>query len=53
MSPTPRAWTRCRGDFLGCAVGDYDNDGFDDLYISGYRTGLLLHNERRQSASGT
>src|SRR5581483_8560233 len=23
----------------------YDNDGFDDLYISGWRTGLLLHNE--------
>jgi hypothetical protein len=33
------------GHFLGCAVGDYDNDGFDDLYISGWRTGLLLHNE--------
>ena len=36
-----------RGQFLGCAVGDYDNDGFDDLYISGYRTGLLLHNEAK------
>ena len=35
-----------RGHFLGCAVGDYDNDGYDDLYLSGYRTGLLLHNER-------
>ncbi len=34
-----------KGHFLGCAVGDYDNDGFEDLYISGYRTGLLLHNE--------
>ncbi|MDQ2730426.1 MAG: CRTAC1 family protein, partial [Armatimonadota bacterium] len=34
------------GHFLGCAVGDYDNDGYDDIYISGYRTGLLLHNER-------
>ena len=34
-----------RGHFLGCAVGDYDNDGYDDLYLSGYRTGLLLHNE--------
>ncbi|BDI29331.1 RNA-binding protein [Capsulimonas corticalis] len=32
------------GRFLGCAVGDYDQDGFDDLYISGYHTGLLLHN---------
>jgi len=35
-----------KGHFLGCAVGDYDNDGYDDLYISGYRTGLLLHNEK-------
>jgi enediyne biosynthesis protein E4 len=33
------------GHFMGCAVGDYDNDGWDDLYISGYRTGLLLRNE--------
>ncbi len=44
------------GRFLGCAVGDYDNDGYPDLYISGYRTGLLLHNEpvgSRQPAVGT
>ena len=34
-----------RGHFLGCAVGDYDGDGYDDIYISGYRAGLLLHNE--------
>jgi hypothetical protein len=34
------------GQFLGCAVGDYDNDGFADLYISGYRTGRLLQNRR-------
>jgi len=36
---------KLRGHFLGCAVGDYDNDGFEDVYVSGYRTGLLLHNE--------
>ena len=36
---------RLRGHFLGCAVGDYDNDGYEDVYVSGYRTGLLLHNE--------
>ncbi len=34
-----------KGHFLGCAVGDYDNDGFEDVYVSGYRTALLLHNE--------
>ena len=34
-----------KGHFLGCAVGDYDGDGFDDVYISGYQTGILLHNE--------
>ena len=37
-----------KGRFLGCAVADYDNDGFEDIYISGYRTGLLLHNEPRR-----
>lgn len=34
-----------KGDFLGCAVGDYDNDGFPDVYLSAYRGGALLHNE--------
>lgn len=28
----------------GCAVGDFDGDGFEDLYVSGYRTSTLLHN---------
>ena len=30
--------------FLGCAVGDYDNDGFPDIYLSAYNGGRLLHN---------
>ena len=34
-----------KGHFLGCAVGDVDNDGLDDIYISGYQEGRLLHNE--------
>ncbi|MCS6777845.1 MAG: CRTAC1 family protein [Chthonomonadaceae bacterium] len=34
-----------RGNFLGCAVGDYDNDGYADVYLSAYRGGALLHNE--------
>jgi len=37
--------------FTGCAVGDYDNDGFDDLYLSAYRGGVLLHNEQGKSFS--
>jgi len=29
---------------LGVAVADYDNDGFQDLYITGYPSGALFHN---------
>ncbi|GAB4452906.1 MAG: CRTAC1 family protein [Armatimonadaceae bacterium] len=29
----------------GIAVGDYNNDGFDDLYISGYGGNYLLRND--------
>src|SRR5215471_5751010 len=29
---------------LGVAVGDYDNDGFDDLFISGLGQSHLFHN---------
>lgn len=28
----------------GCAVGDYDNDGFPDLYVTGYQRAILYHN---------
>ena len=30
--------------WMGCAAGDYDNDGYDDLYLSAYRGGTLLKN---------
>jgi enediyne biosynthesis protein E4 len=30
--------------FFGVAVGDFDNDGFPDIYMTGYRHSLLLHN---------
>ncbi len=29
---------------LGCAVGDYDNDGFDDLYLTALGGNHLYHN---------
>ncbi len=30
----------------GACVGDYDNDGFDDLYVTYYGHNRLYHNER-------
>ena len=32
------------GYSTGVAVGDYDNDGFEDLYVAGYGHSLLYHN---------
>ena len=29
----------------GACVGDYDNDGYDDLYVTGYGFNRLYHNE--------
>lgn len=31
---------------MGCAVGDYDNDGYDDIYITGVAGSRLFHNQR-------
>jgi hypothetical protein len=30
---------------MGVAVGDYDNDGFPDLYVTGYDANTLYHND--------
>jgi hypothetical protein len=30
----------------GACVGDYDNDGYDDIYVTAYGTNRLYHNER-------
>jgi hypothetical protein len=32
------------GYSMGVAAGDYDNDGFDDLYVTGVNHNQLLHN---------
>lgn len=29
---------------MGVAVGDYDNDGFEDLYVTGFGGNILYHN---------
>ena len=31
---------------MGVAVGDYDNDGFDDLYVTCFGPNRLYHNQR-------
>jgi hypothetical protein len=30
---------------MGCCVGDYDNDGWEDLFVTGYGRNLLLRNQ--------
>jgi len=35
---------RIRGPWKGCAVGDWNNDGYLDLFLGGYHTGALLLN---------
>ena len=29
---------------MGVAVGDYDNDGFEDLYVTGLDRAMFYHN---------
>lgn len=29
---------------MGVAVGDYDNDGFEDIYVTNYGSNILYHN---------
>lgn len=41
---TQQAGVSVSGYFSGCAVGDYDEDGFPDLFLSGYGRSELMHN---------
>ncbi len=41
---TEKAGLRHSGWGQGCCVGDYDNDGFDDLFVSYWGKNVLYHN---------
>lgn len=41
---TEAAGVAGKGYSMGVAVGDYDNDGYDDLYVTGVNWNQLLHN---------
>lgn len=41
---TPKAGLEGSGFDMGVAVGDYDNDGYEDLYVTGYDGNHLYHN---------
>jgi enediyne biosynthesis protein E4 len=56
---TEKAGLAGKGYDMGVAVGDYDNDGYEDLYVTGYGANHLYHNngngkfEDVTEASGT
>jgi tetratricopeptide (TPR) repeat protein len=41
---TERAGVPGNGYGMGCTVGDYDNDGHDDLFVTGLGQTVLYHN---------
>jgi enediyne biosynthesis protein E4 len=41
---TLKAGVEGDGYGMGAAVGDYDNDGYEDLYVTGYGHNTLYHN---------
>jgi len=41
---TDKAGLRGKSYNLGVAIGDYDNDGFEDIFVAGLRENILYHN---------
>lgn len=41
---TVRAGLRAEGYCMGVAAGDFDNDGYPDLFVAGVRRNYLFHN---------
>ncbi len=41
---TAEAGVGGKGLGTGVAVGDFDNDGYEDLYVTGYKFAILYHN---------
>jgi len=41
---TAQAGVGGKGFGMGVTVGDYDNDGFEDLYVTNWNSSLLYHN---------
>jgi enediyne biosynthesis protein E4 len=41
---TEKAGVQGEGYGMGVAAGDYDNDGFPDLFVTGYNRCILYHN---------
>ena len=41
---TAKAGIKIDGYAMGCCVGDYDNDGYDDLFVTGFGRNWLFHN---------
>jgi hypothetical protein len=42
---TDKAGLRGKSYNLGVAIGDYDNDGFEDIFVAGLRENILYHND--------
>jgi len=41
---TAQAGVGGKGFGTGVTVGDYDNDGYEDIYVTGYNSAILYHN---------